>query len=90
MFTELHPMDPPEESKLDLGINSEDVLSRRDRLNKTTGIIVPYSMTRSGQHDEASKRKKIDIDLHCLPAMEFTSFQAKNWLFCTRLTKRTI
>ena len=58
MFTELHPMDPPEESKLDLGIKNEDVLSRRDRLNKTTGIIVPYSMTRSGQHEEASRRKK--------------------------------
>eukprot|EP00944_MAST-04C_sp_MAST-4C-sp1_P013220 g13220.t1 len=51
-------MDPPEESKLDFGIKNEDVLSRRDRLNKTTGIIVPYSMTRSGQHEEASKRKK--------------------------------
>ena len=50
MFTELHPMEFQKEDKLDLGIKNEDVLSRRDRLNKTTGIIVPYSMTRSGQH----------------------------------------
>jgi hypothetical protein len=45
----------------DLDMKEQMVLSRRDKLSQTTGIIIPGAMTRSSQHNESKKRKKKNI-----------------------------
>ena len=44
-----------------LEMKEQQVLSRRDKLNNTMGIVVPGAMTRSAQHDNSEKRKKKKI-----------------------------
>ena len=44
-----------------LEMKEQQVLSRRDKLNNTMGIVVPGAMTRSAQHDNSEKRKRKKI-----------------------------